>query len=298
LTTSVGTQIEFADAIVEALRSEMHRDPSIVCLITERGRVASELAHAFGDDRLLEIDGVGPAIVMAAVGAADEGLRPVSELIGRDGGAAALGQIVELGATHSSAAPCPVTFRIGWGEPAGAGIAAESDPLALLLGAPGLKIVEPATAADAKGLIVSALADEAPVCVLEHAALTSAVGVVPEGAHTVEIGRARLARAGERLTVVAHGVGVEPADDLLEQSGIDADLIDLRTLQPLDADAVLTSLRKTGRLLMVEAGAGRDPVTSALVSAIWERAFECLDAPPKRVAIDEIEAGCDELLAY
>jgi pyruvate/2-oxoglutarate/acetoin dehydrogenase E1 component len=294
-----GTQIKFSDAVVETLRSEMHRDPAVVCLISERGRVSGELAHAFGDDRLIDVGAVGGAIVLAAAGAADEGLRPVCELVGRDGGSSALAAVAELGAMHESGASrCPVTIRIAWGEPDGGGIAAESDPLGFLLGAAGLKIVEPATAADAKGLMASALADADPVCVLEHAALAGTVGQVPEGAHTVEIGRARLARSGERLTVVAHGVGVARAERTLEETGIDADLVDLRTLQPLDAPAVLTSLRKTGRLLVVESGAGRDRVTSALVSLTWEEGFELLDAPPKRVGMDAIERGCNELLAY
>jgi pyruvate/2-oxoglutarate/acetoin dehydrogenase E1 component len=299
LTTLVGTQIEFADAVVEVLRSEMHRDPAVVCLITERGRVASELGHAFGDDRLIDVGAVGGAVVLAAVGAAEEGLRPVCELVGRDGGSAALVEVVELGAMQAGTPkPCPVTIRIAWGEVEGAGIAAESDPLGFLLGAAGLKIVEPSTAADAKGLMASALADDGPVCVLEHAALAKTIGTVPEGAHTVEIGRARLARGGERLTVVAHGLGVAQAERALDEAGLDADLIDLRTLQPLDAAAVLTSVRKTGRLLIVEAGAGPERVTSALVSAVWEQGFEHLDAPPSRVGVDAIGRGCDDLLAY
>ncbi|MFL5871676.1 MAG: transketolase C-terminal domain-containing protein [Solirubrobacterales bacterium] len=299
MKTLVGTQIRFGDAVIEALRSEMHRDPGVVLMITERGRVAAELGHAFGDDRLVEVGALGSAIVLAAAGAAGEGQRPVCELVGRDGGSTALAQIVELGAMHdASGGSCPVTIRVAWGDPEGDGIAAESDPLGFLLGAPGLKIVEPATAADAKGLMVSALADDEPVCVLEHAALLDQIGTVPEGAHMVEIGRARLARAGELLTVVAHGVGVEPAERALDDAGIDADLIDLRSLQPLDTAAVLTSVRKTGRLLLVEDGACAGRVTGALIAAIWEQGFEYLDAPPSRIGADAIGGACDELLAY
>ena len=141
----------------------------------------------------------------------------------------------------------------------------------------------PATAADAKGLTVAAVRDRDPVCVLEHAYVRAEGGPVPEGAHLVSIGSARLAREGERMTIVTHGAGVSASEAAADRIDGAAELIDLRTLQPLDTDAVLTSVRKTGRVLFAEPGGVANRVTSQLVSAIWEQAFEYLDAPPSRV---------------
>jgi pyruvate/2-oxoglutarate/acetoin dehydrogenase E1 component len=313
VTASVGTQIEFADAVAEALRMEMHRDPTIVCVSAAPGRATNGLADAFGSDRVIHTPAVGAPIILAATGAAEEGMRVVCELGPGEGGSAALEQIAELGAIHAgSKAASPLAVRITWGDPLAGGGAAGSDPLGFLLGSEGLQVVEPATPADAKGLTVAAVRSDEPVCVLEHVSLLERVGAVPEGAHEVEIGRARLALEGERLTVIAHGVGVAPAERAIDERGIDADLLDLRTLQPLDTDAVLTSVRKTGRVLFVESAVAGGRVTSALVSAIWEHAFEHLDAPPKRVRISAelingagpddgigaIGSVCDELLLY
>jgi pyruvate dehydrogenase E1 component beta subunit len=314
VTSPAATQIVFSEAITEALRMEMYRDLSVVCMSAGKGQATRALGDAFGDERVVTTSAVGAPIVLAAAGAAEEGLRPVCELGPGEGGAAALEEIAEIGALYAAGgvAPGGLTVRISWGDPlAGGGAAA--DPLGFLLGFQGIKVVEPACAADAKGLIVSALRDDAPVCVLEHVALLGEVGVVPEGAHEVEIGRARLDREGDRLTVISHGLGVEPAQRAVDGLGVGADLLDLRTLQPLDTEAVLTSVRKTGRVLIVEpyeGGARR--ITAALVAAIWEEAFEFLDAAPRRVQlerrpmdasdprddVDAIAGACDELLRY
>jgi pyruvate/2-oxoglutarate/acetoin dehydrogenase E1 component len=159
--------------------------------------------------------------------------------------------------------------------------------------------------------VTAAIRDPEPVCVLEHASFAGSVGVVPEGAHLVEIGRARLAREGDRVTVVAHGAAVPLAEHAAKEIDLDADVLDLRTLQPLDAAAVLTSVAKTGKLVIVEPSASTAPVTAALVAAIWEHAFERLDGPFRRVTVGEhpksedatgdVEAimeACLELAAY
>ncbi|MGH2950777.1 MAG: transketolase C-terminal domain-containing protein, partial [Solirubrobacterales bacterium] len=174
-----------------------------------------------------------------------------------------------------------------------------------------VKVVAPASPADAKGLLTAAVRDPEPVCVLHHASFAGSVGVVPEGAHLVEIGRARLSREGDRVTVVAHGAAVPLAERAAKEIDLDADVLDLRTLQPLDHAAVLTSVRKTGKLVIAEPSAAAAPVTAALVAAIWEGAFEHLDGPPRRVTVGErpeaddttadVEAimeACLELVAY
>ena len=308
-----GTRISFDDAVGEALRMEMHRDPSIVTFFTSASPASRFLSETFGGERVIETAAVGGPLVLAAAGAAREGLRVVCELGPGEAGIGALDQIAELAALHSSNGGVhPVTIRLTWGDPLAGGGAAAGDPLALLLGTEGLKLVEPATAADAKGLLVSAVRDDTPVCVLEHVELRDRVDTVPEGAHMVDIGRARLAREGVRITLVAHGTAVGPSDAAVGRDDTDADLLDLRTLQPLDTEAVLTSVRKTGRILFVEPPHGTPRVTSELVSAVWEEAFEHLDAPPRRIrlpdtrvnghgpddGIDLIRRECGDLLEY
>ncbi len=292
--TIAGTQISFDEAVTEALRLEMHRDPALVMFTAAPDGIAGRLLETFGAERVVETHSAGAALVLAACGAAEEGLRPICELGPADAGAAALDQIAELAAIHAADldTASPVTVRLSWGDPLTAGGAAATDPLAWLLGAEGVKLVAPATAADAKGLTVAAVRDRDPVCVLEHAYVRAEGGPVPEGAHLVSIGSARLAREGERMTIVTHGAGVsasEAAADRIDDGA--AELIDLRTLQPLDTDAVLTSVRKTGRVLFAEPGGVANRVTSQLVSAIWEQAFEYLDAPPSRVRLCSPDRG-------
>ncbi len=287
MTAITGTRISFDEAIAEALRLEMHRDPALVLFTAVPGGAAAELLESFGPDRVVETHAAGAALVLAACGAAEEGLRPICELGPAEAGPSALDQIVELAAIHAANLDLasPLTVRLRWGDPLTAGGAAAADPLAWLIGAEGIKVVAPATAADAKGLTVAAVRDEDPVCILEHAGLRAVVDPVPEGSHLVEIGSARLAAQGEQMTMVAHGPGVPVAEAAAQQLESVADLIDLRTLQPLDAEAVLASVRKTGRLLVVESGGGANRVTAQLISAVWERAFEYLDAPPRRVRL-------------
>jgi pyruvate/2-oxoglutarate/acetoin dehydrogenase E1 component len=309
-----GTRITFEDAVAEALRMEMHRDPSVVCFFSSPGRVARALADSFGQERVIETTAVGAPLVLAASGAAQEGLRVVCELGPGEAGAGALEQIAELAALQATNGGGAVTIRLAWGDVLNGGGAPAVDPLARLIGAEGLKLVEPATAADAKGLIVSAVRDDAPVCVLEHAGMRETVDTVPEGSHVVGIGRARLVHEGEAVSLVAHGAAVAAAEAAVERSGLDADVLDLRSLQPLDSGAVLTSVRRTGRILFIEPAAGTPRVTSELVTAVWEEAFEHLDAPPRRIRLrsgrngrmkgsagddaDAVRKECDELCAY
>jgi pyruvate/2-oxoglutarate/acetoin dehydrogenase E1 component len=291
--TVTGTQISFEEAVTEALRLEMHRDPALVMFTAAPDGIAGRLLETFGGDRVVEARSAGAALVLAACGAAEEGLRPICELGPADAGAAALDQIAELAAIHAADldTASPVTVRLSWGDPLTAGGAAATDPLAWLLGAEGVKLVAPATPADAKGLTVAAVRDQGPVCVLEHAYVRAEGGPVPEGAHVVSIGSARLAREGERMTIVTHGAGLSASEAAADRIDGAAELIDLRTLQPLDTDAVLTSVRKTGRVLFAEPGGAANRVTAQLVSAIWEGAFEYLDAPPRRVRLCSPERG-------
>ena len=307
------TRISFDEAIAEALRLEMHRDAAVVSFFTSTTGVAARLADAFADERTIRTAAIGAPLILAACGAAQEGLRPVCELALDDAGPSALEQLAEIAVAAAGAdAPTPITVRLEIGDPLASGGAAGSDPLAFLLGRRGLKVVEPSTAADAKGLTVAALRDDDPVCILEHASLRAGIGTVPEGGHIVEIGRARLVTEGERLTMLAHGPAVALAEQAIEAAALDADLLDLRTLEPLDAEAILTSVRKTGKVVIVEPGGDSDRVSVTLAGMLWERGFEYLDGPTRRVRlsgpgtngyrrgsdIERIAIECDELLGY
>lgn len=306
---TTGSRIAYDEAIVEALRLEMYRDSSV--MVFTDGGVAPELSRLFGSDRVVE--GLAPAApaVLAAAGAAYQGQRPVCDI--SSAGPGPLDQLAELGALNAANGDesAPVTVCLRFGGALADGGAAGRDPGAWLVGAPGVKVVAPTTPADAKGLLIAAIRDSDPVCVLEHTSCLETIDMVPEGGHVVEIGRARLVREGARLTVIAHGAAVSLAETGAEQVDLDADVIDLRSLQPLDRDGVLSSVRKTGRLVIVEPTPSAARITAELVSAIWEEAFEFLDAPPRRVRANETFAGhdrtddvekileaCLELLAY
>jgi pyruvate/2-oxoglutarate/acetoin dehydrogenase E1 component len=282
-----GSRISYTEAIAEALRLEMYRDSSVVLL--GDASAAPELARLFGSDRVVEDIAPAAPMVLAAAGAAGEGRRPVCEI--SPAGPGPLDHIAELGALRmaNGGGSTPVTLCLRFGGALADGGAAGRDPGAWLVGAPGVKVVEPVTPADAKGLVTAAIRDAEPVCVLEHASCLGSVGMVPEGGHMVEIGRARLAREGERLTLVAHGASVGPCERAAEEIDLNADLLDLRSLQPLDGEGVLSSVRKTGKLLMVEPTPSAARITAELIALIWEQAFEHLDAPPRRVRIDDSE---------
>ncbi len=311
MTTASATRITFDEAVAEGLRLEMHRDPALISFYTAAGGIAAGLAEAFGPERSLRSGEVGAPLILAACGAALEGRRSICELGLDDAGAGALDQLAELAAAAAaSTAPTPITVRLEIGDPLCGGGAA-SDPLGFLLGRRGLKVVVPSTAADAKGLTIAAVRDDDPVCILEHASLRTEVGTVPEGAHVIEIGHARTVAEGERLTVLAHGTAVAAAEAAVAEGSVDADVLDLRSLDPLDTDAVLTSVRKTGKMVFIEPREDRGRVRLALVAAIWEQAFEYLDAPTRRLRlggaddragheanVERIRKECDELLSY
>jgi pyruvate/2-oxoglutarate/acetoin dehydrogenase E1 component len=192
------------------------------------------------------------------------------------------------------------------------------NPEAWFLQVPGLKVVAPATAEDAKGLLVSAIRDPNPVCYLEHKGLYRHIkGEVPSGEHTVPIGEARVAREGEEMTVIAYGSSVHLALEAAEELGEDIEVIDLRSLAPLDTDAILTSARKTGKVLVAHEATRSCGVGAEVVAIVTEDAFESLDAPVRRLTtpdvpipfsppleqavlpqLDDMKEACRELLAY
>ena len=308
----MSSKIAYRDALGEALRMEMSRDPSVVSICRagdDSRRATTGLANAFGPDRVVEIASGHGSVLAAGAGAALEGLRPVcevdpSEVVPRD-----LSDLLDVASQLGEwdAATLPLVLRIPTGGHALGGPLMPPSLESWLLGTPTLKVVVPATPADAKGLMVSAIREPVPVCVLEQEPLFGDVALVPEGGHLVQIGKARIVREGERLTVISHGVAVPLAERVAERLDDGVEVLDLRTLQPLDRRGILESVMRAGRAVIVESPACRS-LGAEIASIILEGAFEYLDGPLRRVvvspaddddrALGQIEEACDDLLRY
>jgi pyruvate dehydrogenase E1 component beta subunit len=292
----VSTKITYREAVAEALRMEMGRDPSVVYLRGESADspIAEELERLYGAERVLRLAAGERTVIGAAVGMAFEGFRPVCEIRPEELPSRGLDQLVEaMLAQRRDDRPVPLVVRV----PCGADAATLER---WLVPVPGLKVVAPTTAADAKGLLSSAIRDPAAVCFLELIELYGEVATVPEGGHLVSIGEARVAHPGDRLTVVAHGDTVGAAVKLAQELDAGIEVIDLRTLAPLDRDRVLASVRRTGKVAIIEAQPGSSQVAADVIEAICTDAFEYLDAPLRRVvsADGDLRRAIDELLAY
>jgi len=320
------TEMTYLEAISDALRTEMRRDESVFCLgedISALGgafKVTEGFAAEFGTERVLDMPLAENAIVGAATGAAIEGMRPVCEMQFADFIACGFDQLVSVAAKlhYRQGVAVPIVVRLPSGGGFSGGPFHSQNPEAWFLQAPGLKVLAPATAADAKGLLASAIRDPNPVCFLEHKGLYRHVrGEVPEGEHTVPIGKARVAREGSELTVIAYGSSVHLALEAADQLDEDIEVLDLRSLCPLDSEAILAGARKTGKVLIAHeatraCGAGAE--VAALIAA---EAFEDLDAPIQRLTtpdvpipfsppleqavlpqLDDLKEACRELLAY
>jgi pyruvate/2-oxoglutarate/acetoin dehydrogenase E1 component len=319
-------EMTYLEAISDALREEMRRDESVFCIGEDIGafggafKVTDGFAEEFGTARVLDTPLAENAIVGTAVGAAIEGLKPVCEMQFADFIACGFDQLVNVAAKmhYRQGIAVPMVVRLPSGGGFSGGPFHSQNPEAWFMQTPGLKVVAPATAADAKGLLVSAIRDPNPVCFLEHKGMYRSVrGEVPLGEHVVPLGQARVAREGSEMTVVAYGSAVGLAEQAAEEFGDRIEVIDLRSLVPLDLETVLASVRKTGKVLVAHEatrGAGVGAEVSALIT---EHAFEHLDAPVRRLTAeavpipfsppleravlpqpDDMKEACRELLAY
>jgi pyruvate/2-oxoglutarate/acetoin dehydrogenase E1 component len=316
----------YLEAISDALRTEMRRDESVFCIGQDIGafggafKVTDGFAAEFGADRLLDAPLAENAIIGAATGAAIEGMRPVCEMQFADFIACGFDQLVNVAAKlhYRQGVAVPIVVRLPSGGGFSGGPFHSQNPEAWFLQSPGLKVVAPATAADAKGLLTSAIRDPNPVCFLEHKGLYRHVrGEVPDGEHTVPIGEARVAREGSEMTVIAYGSSVLLALEAAERLEADIEVIDLRTLSPLDSEAILAAVRKTGKVLIAHEATRACGVGAEVAALIGEEAFEDLDAPIRRLTapnvpipfsppleqavlpqLEDIEEACRELLAY
>lgn len=290
--------VTLLEAIREGIREEMERDPSVFLLGEDIGRyggafkVTEGLLDRFGPMRVIDTPICETGFTGAAAGAAHMGMRPVVEMQFIDFIATAYDIITNYIATsrYRGSGPQPLVIR----GPSGGGVRGgpfhSQNPEAAFFHTPGLKIVYPATAYDAKGLIKAAIRDDDPVLFFEHKALyrrPQLRELLPAEDYTVPIGKARIHREGTDLTIVTYAAMVheslEAAERLAREDGISVEVLDLRTLLPLDEEAIVESVKKTNRALIVHEDTRTGGIAGEIAMRINERAFEWLDAPVLRV---------------
>ncbi len=293
--------ISYREALRETLRSELARDESVFLMGEEIGvfegsyKITAGLLAEFGPNRVRDTPIAEEGFVGAAVGAAMLGLRPVVEIMTLNFSLLAMDQIVNHAAKihgmfgGQSSVPMVIRTPGGGGQQLGA---THSQNIEVWYAhVPGLKVVAPATPADAKALLTAAIRDDDPVIVLENLALYNTKGEVPDGEVVGEIGTAAVAREGDDLTVVSYSRATAVALDVARQladEGVSVEVVDLRSLRPLDRDTVCASVRKTSRAVVVEDDWLSYGVGAEIAATIQEGAFDYLDAPVRRVAAAEV----------
>ncbi len=284
-------------AVNDALRLEMRRDPNVVVLGEDVGkfggvfRATQGLQDEFGAERVIDTPLAESGIIGTAVGMALYGLRPVPEIQFADFIFPAFDQIVNEVAKYRYRSggqyACPMVIRTPYGGGIRGGHYHSQSPEAHFIHTAGLKVVVPSNPYDAKGLLISAIQDPDPVLFFEPKRVyRAAKGEVPEGAYTVPIGKAKVTREGSQVTVLAWGAMWHEADLAVREAaaaGIDCELIDLRSLQPLDVDAIVASVDKTGRAVVVHEAPRTCGFGAELSALLQERCFLRLEAPITRV---------------
>ena len=320
-------ELTYLQAISDGLREEMRADETVFCLGEDIGvfggafKVTDGFIEEFGADRVWDTPLAENAIIGTAVGAAVEGLRPVCEMQFADFISCGFDQLVNVAAKlhYRQGLAVPMAVRLPSGGGFSGGPFHSQNPEAWFIQAPGLKVVAPSTAEDAKGLIAAAIRDPNPVIYMEHKHLYRRVrGEVPEGRYETPLGEARVAREGEDLTVITYGAMVLTALEATEDlDGASVEVVDLRSLYPYDREAVLGSVRKTSKVVLVQEATRSCGVAAEIAALIAEEAFEDLDGPVMRVTtpdvpipfsppleravlpqVEDVKEACRELLAY
>src|SRR5919106_2384284 len=293
---ATGQELTYIAAISDALREEMRRDPDVVLLGED---IAGDFGGAFKVTKGFEAE-FGPRRVInkpiaelgftgMATGMALMGLRPVIEMQFADFISSAFDSIVQFAANayYRGLHAVPWVIRAPSDGGLRSGPFHSQNPEAWFVHTPGLKVVAPGTPQDAKGLLIAAIRDNNPVIYFESKPLYRTMkGRVPAGNYVVPIGRANLARRGDALSIITYGAQVREAlaaAERLASAGIECDVLDLRTLKPLDVDAILSTARKTGKVLIVHAANRLAGIGAELAATIADEAFEWLDAPVKRL---------------
>ena len=304
--------LSYLEAIREALTEEMRRDPKVFVLGEDVGPyggafgVTQGLFEEFGEMRVVDTPISESAIVGISIGAALRGYRPVAEMRFADFISCGFDQIVNQAATlryrYGGRAACPIVVRAPSGGNVSGGLYHSQNPEAWFVHRPGLKVVAPSDAFDAKGLLKAAIRDDNPVVYFEHKYLyRRAKGPVPEGDEIVPIGVAKTRREGKHATLLTYGAMVTPsleAADTMSKAGVEVEVIDLRTLAPLDTDAIFASVEKTSRALIVHEDVKTLGVGAELSALIMEERFDHLDAPVLRVTYPDTHAPFAQVLEH
>jgi 2-oxoisovalerate dehydrogenase E1 component beta subunit len=290
------SQATYLEAIRQGLWEEMESDPTVFCIGEDIGiyggafKITDGFIHHFGPERVIDTPIAESAIVGAAYGAALTGLRPVAEFQFMDFIGCAFNQIVNMVAKshYRWNAPAPLVLR----GPAGGGVHGgpfhSQNPEMHFVHTPGIKVVAPATPSDAKGLIKSAIRDNNPVLFLEHKFLYRRIKEeVSDGDYVVPIGKARVHRQGLDLSIITYAAMVHTAQeaaDLLAKEGIEVEILDLRTLSPLDRDAITATVKKTNKVIVLHEDTKTGGLAGEIAAIINEEAFDDLDGPIVRIA--------------
>ena len=294
-------EITYLEAIRQALFEEMDRDPNVFCLGEDIGayggafKVTEGLLERFGANRVIDTPISEAAIVGAAAGAAHLGMRPVCEMQFIDFISCAYDMLTNYVATSRYRAflPCPMVVRGPSGGYVRGGPFHSQNPEAAFLHTPGLKIVYPATASDAKGLMKAAIRDDDPVLYFEHKYLYRRVKEeMPDGDHVVPIGKARIAREGRDVSIITYAATVwkalDAAEELEREDGLSVEVLDLRSLLPMDDEAIVETVKKTHRALIVHEDTRTGGIAGEITARLNEGAFEWLDAPVMRVTAADV----------
>jgi 2-oxoisovalerate dehydrogenase E1 component beta subunit len=303
-------ELSYLDAIREALAEEMRRDPKVFVLGEDVGPYGGAfgatqgLYEEFGEMRVIDTPISESAIIGVSIGASLRGYRPVAEMQFADFISCGFDQIVNQAATlryrYGGRASVPIVVRAPSGGNVGGGLYHSQNPEAWFIHRPGLKVVAPSTAYDAKGLLKAAIRDDNPVVYFEHKYLyRRAKGPVPEGDEIVPIGIAATRRSGDDITLLTYAAMVNPsleAADRLAKEGVEVEVIDLRTLLPYDQNAIFTSLEKTNRVLIVHEDVKTLGIGAELSAVIMEERFDQLDAPVLRVTYPDTHVPFSHVL--
>ncbi|MBU8907756.1 alpha-ketoacid dehydrogenase subunit beta [Desertibacillus haloalkaliphilus] len=296
--------ISYIEAVIQALREEMERDKKVFVLgedVGARGgvfRATDGLYEQFGEERVIDTPLAESAIAGVGIGAAMYGMRPVAEMQFADFIMPAVNQIVSEAAKiryrSNNDWTCPITIRAPYGGGVHGALYHSQSVEALFANVPGLKIVMPSTPYDVKGLLKAAIRSDDPVLFFEHKRAYRLIkGEVPEEDYTLPIGKADVKREGDDITVITYGLSVHfalQAAEKLEKDGISAHVLDLRTVYPLDQDAIIEAAKRTGKVLLVTEDNKEGSVMSEVSAIIAEHCLFDLDAPIQRLAGPDVPA--------
>ena len=291
--------ISYSDAINEALREEMRRDAGVFIIGEDVGTmggvfgVTAGLLEEYGAERVIDTPISEAGIIGAALGAAMMGMRPVAEIMFGDflgcAGDQLINQVAKARYMSGGKASIPLTIRVTTGAPGASAAQHSQSPESWFMNVPGLKVICPATPADAKGMLKAAIRGEDPVLFFEHKMLYAEKGEVPAEDYVVDLGKAKIARTGSDITIIAIGSMLRhalAAAELLAQKPhpVSCEVIDPRSLVPLDVPALVQSVRKTGRVIIAHEAHKRSGPGAEIAAIIAEEALDYLDSPVRRVA--------------